>query len=131
MKKNVILCVDDEKIILDSIKTQLKESYGNSFFYETAENAIDALEIIEELMQDAPKKLVVISDWLMPIIKGDEFLAEVHEKYPKSLKIMLTGHASSESIEKTKKEADLYKCLKKPWSKSELISTIDSGLLLT
>lgn len=132
MDKTVILCVDDEKIILNSIKAQLKDNYGNSFLYETAESANEALEIIDELMDNIETKLVIISDWLMPVIKGDEFLTKVHRKYPipKSLKIMLTGQADSESIEKTKKEAGLYKCIKKPWSKSELFSCIDSGMLL-
>lgn len=132
MEKTVILCVDDEKIILDSIKAQLKENYGNSFIYETAESANEAFEIIEELMIDLEIKLIIISDWLMPVIKGDEFLIKVHEKYPtpKSLKIMLTGQADSKSIEKTKKEAGLYKCIKKPWNRSELFSCIDSGMLL-
>ena len=132
MEKTVILCVDDEKIILDSIKAQLKENYGNSFLYETAESANEAFDIIDELMIDLEIKLVIISDWLMPVIKGDEFLINVHKKYPipKSLKIMLTGQADSKSIEKTKKEAGLYKCLKKPWNKSELFSCIDSGMLL-
>jgi DNA-binding NtrC family response regulator len=131
MRKNVIFCVDDEKIILNSIKAQLKEKYGNLFSYETAESAFDALEIIEEIMIEQETMLIVISDWLMPVIKGDEFLIRMHNKYPKSIKIMLTGQADSESIEKTKIEANLYKCIRKPWSESELISTIDSGLLLT
>lgn len=130
MKKYVILCVDDEKIILNSLKAQLKEKYGNSFLYETAENASDALEIIEDLMIDENTKLVVISDWLMPVIKGDEFLERVHKKYPDSLKIMLTGQALPESIEKSKREANLYKCIQKPWTETELITTIDSGLML-
>jgi CheY-like chemotaxis protein len=131
MKKNVILCVDDEKIILDSIKTQLKEKYGNSYLYETAESAMEAMEIIDELMADLDTRLVIITDWLMPVIKGDEFLILVHKKYPKALKIMLTGQADMESIERSKKHANLFKCIRKPWSKSELISTIESGLCLT
>jgi len=130
MRKNVILCVDDEKIILDSIKTQLKEQYGAIFLYETAESAKEALEIIDELMMDKDIRLIIITDWLMPVIKGDEFLVNVHRKYPKILNIMLTGQADSESIERTKKEANLFKCIRKPWIESELISTIDSGLCL-
>lgn len=130
MKKTIILCVDDEKIILNSIKTQLKENYGNVFLYETAESATEALEIIEEMIGDLNANLIVISDWLMPVIKGDEFLIKVHNKYPQSLKIMLTGQADLKSIEKTKKEANLYKCIRKPWMKSELFSCIDSGILL-
>ncbi len=131
MRKSVILCVDDEKIILDCIKTQLKEKYGNSFIYETAESATEALEIIDEIMIDQKTNLIVITDWLMPVIKGDEFLLIVHKKYPEVLKIMLTGQADMESIERSKKEANLYKCIRKPWTESELISTIDSGLSLT
>lgn len=131
MNKTIILCVDDEKMILNSIKAQLKEKYGNSFLYETAESATEAMDIIEEMMTDINTNLIVISDWLMPVIKGDEFLIRVHNKYPNSLKIMLTGQADFDSIEKTKKEANLFKCIKKPWMKAELFSCIDSGILLT
>lgn len=130
MEKVVILCVDDEKIILDSIKTQLKAHYGNSFLYETAQSATEALDIIDELMADIKIRLIIISDWLMPEIKGDEFLIKVHNRYPNSLKIMLTGQADYKCIAKTEKEADLYKCIKKPWAQSELFSCIDSGVQL-
>ncbi|CAH8296483.1 response regulator receiver domain-containing protein [Mariniflexile fucanivorans] len=130
MGKIVILCVDDEKIILNSIKVQLKENYGNSFLYETAESAQEALDIIDEIMTDNQTKLIVISDWLMPVVKGDEFLIKVHSKYPKSLKIMLTGQVDEESIKRTEKEGNLYKCIRKPWMASELISCINSGMLL-
>lgn len=130
MSKNVFLCVDDEKMILDSIKTQLKEKYGNTFLYETAESASEAMEIIDELMADDEVKLIIITDWLMPVMKGDEFLVNVHQKYPKVLNIMLTGQADMESVERTKRDANLYKCIRKPWMESELLSTIDSGLCL-
>jgi DNA-binding NtrC family response regulator len=129
MDKNVILCVDDEKMILDSLKAQLKERYGNSFSYETAENATEALEVIDELMVDNIKIVIIVSDWLMPGIKGDEFLIQVHKKFPGIVKIMLTGQADSEAIERSKKEANLFKCIAKPWTEAELIDTINSGLL--
>ena len=96
-----------------------------------AESATEALEVLDEIMMDLNTKLIVISDWLMPVVKGDEFLIKVHSKYPKALKIMLTGQADLESIERTKTEANLYRCIRKPWMKNELISTIDSGILLT
>jgi len=130
MSKNVFLCVDDEKIILDSIKAQLKEKYGNTFLYETAESASEAMEIIDELMEDDEVRLIIITDWLMPVMKGDEFLVNVHRKYPRVLNIMLTGHADMESVERTKQEANLFKCIRKPWVQSELLATIDSGLCL-
>jgi len=128
MLKNVILCVDDEKIILNSLKSQLKREFGNEYTYEVAENAIDAEELIDELVFDGCNILIIVSDWLMPGIKGDEFLIKIHKKYPQIVKIMLTGHASEEAIEKAVVEAHLLKCLAKPWSDEELIQTIKEGL---
>ena len=129
MTNKVILCVDDEKMILNSLKTQLKGFYGDSFSYETAENGFDALEVIDELVSEGFELVIVISDWLMPGIKGDEFLVRVHNKYSGVIKIMLTGHADSGSIERSRNEASLFKCITKPWSEAELIDTINSGLL--
>lgn len=126
MAKTVILCVDDNKIILNSIKAQLKENYGNLFLYKTAESVVNAFGIIYEIIKNLTVKLI-ISDWLMPGIKGDEFLIKVHSKYPKALKIMLTGQVNTISIEKTKKESSLYKCIRKSWIESELFSCLDSG----
>ncbi len=84
MAKPVILCVDDEKIILDSLKAQLKEKFGNVYMYEVAENADDAMEVINEHSEDGCEILVVVSDWLMPGIKGDEFLIALHKKHPEN-----------------------------------------------
>jgi CheY-like chemotaxis protein len=128
MLKNVILCVDDEKIILNSLKSQLKLEFGNEYIYETAESAIDAEELIDELVVEGCKILVIVSDWLMPGIKGDEFLIRIHKKYPQIVKILLTGHASDDAIKKAIIDANLHKCLAKPWSSEELIQTIKDGL---
>lgn len=128
MPKKAIICVDDEKIILNSLKTQLKEKFGNQYIYETAENAGDADELIDELVGDGCDVLVIVSDWLMPGIKGDEFLINIHKKYPKIVKIMLTGQAKEEAIIRSVNEANLHKCLMKPWSEDDLFETIKSGL---
>lgn len=128
MAKNVILCVDDEKIILNSLKVQLKEEFGSDYTYETAESAVDAEELIDEMVEEGCKILVIVSDWLMPGVKGDEFLVKIHNKYPQIVKIMLSGHASEDAIERAYKEANLLKCISKPWSGEELIGTIKNGL---
>ncbi|HEY9299438.1 MAG TPA: response regulator, partial [Phormidium sp.] len=96
--------------------------------YEVAESADEALEIIEELQSEQTDILVIVSDWLMPGIKGDEFLIRVHEKYPEIIKVMLTGQADDIAIERVKEKAALHNCLYKPWSSQELIETIKSGL---
>ncbi|MBC35315.1 MAG: hypothetical protein CL663_04655 [Bacteroidetes bacterium] len=128
MGKKAILCVDDESIILDSLKEQIQNKLGNDFIYETAENAEEGLEVIEELVEDNTEVLIIVSDWLMPGIKGDEFLIEVHKKFPGIVKVMLTGQASEDAITNAKENADLHACLFKPWKEDELISTIKEGL---
>ena len=126
--EKAILCVDDERIILDSLKMQLQDEFGDAFYYEIADNAEDALEAIEELQEDNMEVCVVISDWIMPGMKGDEFLIKLHHLNPNIIKIMLTGQADESAIERAKNEADLYACFYKPWAHQELINTIKEAL---
>ena len=128
MSKPVILCVDDEVVVLNSLKIQLKNEFGNDYIYEMAESADEALEIIEELEEDETDILVIVTDWLMPGTKGDEFLIEVHKKHPRIIKVMLTGQADETAIERAKEQASLHCCLHKPWSGKELVESIKSGL---
>lgn len=128
MSQAVILCVDDERLILDSLQMQLEDAFGDDYLYEFAENAGDALELIDELNEDRLNILVIISDWLMPGIKGDEFLIRVHEKFPQIVKILLSGQAEKAAIERAKRYANLYRCIYKPWHEEELVETIKQGL---
>lgn len=128
MSKPFILCVDDEKVVLQSLKAQLRKAFGDAYSYEIAEDANDALDLIDELNDEDISILLIISDWLMPGMKGDEFLIRVHERFPKIVKIMLTGQADDSAIERAQQSANLYRCLFKPWSELELIEAIKSGL---
>ncbi len=124
-----IVCVDDEKIVLDSIKQQLRDYYKTQFKYETAENALEALELIDDLKDDGADIIIIVSDWLMPGIKGDDFLIQVHNKYPDIIKLMLSGQVDPEAVERAKKFANLQRCIYKPWTESELIESIDNAIL--
>ncbi len=127
MASTAILCVDDEQVILDSLKEQLKRRFGSEYMYEAAESAEEALEILEELYADSVKVLIIVSDWLMPEMKGDEFLIKVHQKFPEIVTVMLTGQADDEAIERAKKDANLSYCLRKPWTEEELAQIINSS----
>ena len=127
MNKPVIVCVDDEADILNTLKMQLKNEFKDNYFYELAESGDEALEVIEAF-QGEDQVIVVVSDWLMPGIKGDELLMIIHQKHPKIVKVMLTGQADTAAIQRAVKHADLYCCLYKPWKGEDLIKTIKSGL---
>jgi hypothetical protein len=51
--KLAILSVDDERIILDSIKIQIEKNFNNQYLFEYAESAEEALEVIDDLVADA------------------------------------------------------------------------------
>ena len=128
MSRPVILCVDDEKVVLDSLKAQLKSAFGETYQYELAEDAKEAFELIDELSEEEASILLIVSDWLMPGMKGDEFLIQVHQRFPRVIKVILTGQADKSAIDQAKIKANLHRCLYKPWSEAELIETIKSGL---
>lgn len=128
MSNHVILCVDDEQVVLKSLESQLLHEFGSQFHIELSEGGEEALELLDELSEEGYQTLVIISDWLMPEMKGDDFLIKAHAKFPHVLTMMLTGQADHEAIEKTKNHANLYKLIHKPWDASELIETIKTGL---
>jgi DNA-binding NtrC family response regulator len=129
MEKNLaIVCVDDEKVVLDSLQEQLENSFGDmDILIEIAESADEAWEVIEELIEDGYELVMVISDWLMPRTKGDKFLVDLHEQFPSALTIMLTGQADSEAVENARQNANLYAYIKKPWRSDDLIQRIRTG----
>jgi CheY-like chemotaxis protein len=128
MSNSAILCVDDEVVILESLKEQLKRRFGNRYLYEVAESAEEAWEVMNELHAAGIRILVIVSDWLMPGMKGDEFLIQVHQQFPDIITVMLTGQADEAAIERAKREANLYACLHKPWTEEELAQIIISAL---
>ena len=127
-EKGVLLCVDDEIIVLTALKDQLRRAFGNDFHIDVAESAEEALELLDELSQQGHRLLVIVSDWLMPGMKGDEFLVEAHRRFPTVVKIMLSGQAEQAAVDRAKKEAGLHEFLAKPWNAAELVETIRSGL---
>ncbi len=128
MAKKAILCVDDESMILESLIEQLEKRFGNDYLYEIAESANEGMEVVDELVKENIEVLVIVSDWLMPGIKGDEFLINIHKKYPKIVKVMLTGQANQDSVDNAVNNANLHACIYKPWTEEDLYNAIISGL---
>jgi CheY-like chemotaxis protein len=128
MSDTAILCVDDEATILKTLKGQLKRLFGNQYIYEMAQSAEEAWGVIDELEEDEIKILVIVSDWLMPNVRGDEFLAQVHQRFPEVIKVMLTGQADEAAIERARQQANLYACLHKPWTEEDLQQVIGAAL---
>ena len=128
MSKPVILCVDDESIILNALKDQLQRKFNTEYDIETSDSGADALEYIQELIDDKIDVPLVIADYIMPGMKGDELLRKVHELSPNTLNILLTGQANIEGVTNAVNYASLYRYMSKPWGEDDLELTVKEAL---
>jgi K+-sensing histidine kinase KdpD len=128
MVKKAIVCVDDEKIVLDSLKKELREVLQNEYTVEVAESGEEAIELFDELLFSGHSIPLVISDYIMPDMKGDAVLKYVKEKNSSSYTIMLTGQATIEGVTSAINNAGLYRYISKPWEHSDLSLTVIEAL---
>ena len=95
MEKRRILFVDDEANILDGLRRML-HSLRKEYELSYVGSAAEALVLMNDNEFD-----VVVSDMRMPGMDGADFLIEIQDKYPHSVRIMLTGQADDESTMRT------------------------------
>src|ERR1035437_9142856 len=118
--KNTILLVDDEANVLSALQRALFEE---PYEVLTATSGEDGLK---QLISHRVK--VIISDERMPGMDGSEFLSAVREKYPETVRIMLTGHASLESAMKAVNSGEIYRFFTKPWQELDLKMAVTSAI---
>lgn len=129
MSKIVILCVDDEQIVLNSLKTELSQAFSSAtHIVEVAESGQEALEVIEFHLKRQNQVAVIVSDYIMPEMKGDELLIRIHQTYPSIIKILLTGQVSLEGVSNAINNASLFRYISKPWESNDLIMTVATAI---
>lgn len=124
MTKGTILCVDDEKTVITSLRQELELGFGRHFNFELAESAEECLEIIGELMADGNVISVVISDQIMPGMKGDELLVAIHKIDPNIGKILLTGETTNAQHSPLFTGMSQLRIVAKPWDSKELFQMV-------
>ncbi len=122
--KRAIVCVDDEVIIVLSLIQELRNYFGDQFIYESAMNAGEAMSILGELSEEGIEVAIIITDWLMPGMKGDDFLIKIREKNPGIKSILITGQADEKAVERAVKEANVCAVLRKPWYPDDLLNAL-------
>lgn len=126
--KKAILIVDDEAILRMSLRQELRLKFGTGILYETAMNGEAGLAMIGKLRTEGISVVLVISDWLMPGMRGDEFLKEVHARYPEIRLIMLSGHAEANIMDGLFREPDRYAFINKPYRSNVLYDLVSKAL---
>ena len=122
--KGYIICVDDDRSLLDVLIQQMESAFAATHEIEGAESAAEALELVEELERHGEKVEIVISDQVMPGMKGDQLLEQIHRVHPDVRTVILTGQGGLNSAIYAINHAGLSKYLLKPWNNEDLKLTI-------
>ncbi len=117
-----ILCVDDETNVLKALRRLFMDEDNYEIF--VAESGAEGLEVLEE----EGDIRMVISDYRMPEMTGVEFLHQVNEKWPETMRIVLSGYADTAAVVEAINEGQIYKFIPKPWNDEELLSSISAAL---
>jgi len=115
-----ILFVDDDINILQAYKRQLRKQFD----LYTAQGPEEGLKLIAGRHTFA----VVVSDFSMPGMNGVEFLSEVKQVSPNSVRIMLTGFANATNAINAVNEGNIFRFLAKPCSPEQLALSLHSAI---
>lgn len=115
-----ILLVDDDPRVTQALQRIFHHQHLDTF---SATSAKEALGILEKQPID-----VVISDESMPGMGGTEFLTIVRERYPHTIRMLLTGHASLDTATRAINEGHIARFLTKPCNPHELAITVRQAL---
>jgi diguanylate cyclase (GGDEF)-like protein len=124
----IILCVDDDSTVLSALRTLIAKNFGQDLEVEFAESGEEALEIDAELRAQGRELSLVISDFMMPGLRGDELLVRLHERSPGTVKILLTGQSDLSGVKRAINDANLYRFLEKPFLNEDIVLTARAAI---
>ena len=117
-KKINILYVDDEINNLISFRAVFRLKYQVYTTLDTDE----AMQVLE-----ANPIEIIIADQRMPKLSGSEFLQKVVEKFPDTVRILLTGYSDMSAVIEAVNKGKIFHYLTKPWNEDEMDKTIKRG----
>lgn len=115
LAKPIVLFVDDEERIVNSLRL----IFFGDYRVMTATSAVAGLELVKK--HDIK---VVVSDQRMPEMTGVEFLAQVRQISPASVRVLLTGYADLEAVKDSINQGEIYRYIQKPWDNDKLKETV-------
>ncbi len=119
MDKPVILTVDDDPAVLQSISRDLRQQYGDRFRIVRAGSGASALEATEKLKLRGDTVALFLVDQRMPEMSGVAFLEQATEIFPKAKRSLLTAYADTDAAISAINDARLDYYLLKPWDPPE------------
>jgi type II secretory ATPase GspE/PulE/Tfp pilus assembly ATPase PilB-like protein/DNA-binding response OmpR family regulator len=115
-----LLLVDDEPNILAALRRVFQRENYQLLFAQTGEEAL-------AILNKQPVELIM-TDFMMPGMNGSDLLREVRERWPQTIRIMLTGHANTDAVMGSVKDGAVYRFILKPWNDDDIRLTIALAL---
>lgn len=115
-----ILVVDDEEIVLVALRETLRRE---GYTVETTTDALRALEMVRK-----EQYAVIITDQMMPLLSGLEFLAQVKQIQPDATRILITAVLSLSTVIDAINKGEIYRFIVKPWLREELLATVRNAV---
>ena len=119
MAKPIIMTIDDDIQVLNSIERDLRRQFGGDYRILKAGSGSEGLEIIQQLKKRGSQVALLLADQRMPDLTGTEFLTQAVKFYPESRKVLLTAYADTEAAITSINEIGLDHYLMKPWDPPE------------
>ncbi|PAR32099.1 response regulator [Vibrio metoecus] len=129
MNKYLILCVDDEREVLDSVVQDL-DCFEQNFIIEAAESVAEAKSVIDDYREESIPLALILCDHIMPEQTGIQFLIELNQDSDtaKTRKMLLTGQAGLEDTVQAVNHASLHFYIPKPWHGEQLRQVVKEQL---
>ncbi len=128
MVKPVILLIDDDKAMLNSLMDQLRAPFKSEYTLEAVQSIQEARMVLAMLYEQGIPVKLIVSDWLMPPDRTNNLLVEICQNHPEILLVMLSGFADAAAVEHAKKFAGLKAFIKKPWDEEDLVRELKALL---
>ncbi|NLD36371.1 MAG: response regulator, partial [Desulfatiglans sp.] len=120
--KHNILIVDDESSILKSIQRLLRDNKINVL------SASNVKEALERLAKYNGNLSLIISDQRMPGMTGIELFQNIKNKFPETIRFLLTGFADVEVLTAAINKGEIHRFIAKPWEDKDLRDLIYQAL---
>lgn len=119
MPKPVILSLDDDPSVLNSVERDLRARYGPDYRILPMGEGKAALEYLKKMEQRNETAALFLVDQRMPEMSGTEFLAEAIKIFPQARRVLLTAYADTQAAIASINEVGLDYYLMKPWHPPE------------
>src|SRR5215212_3390780 len=115
----ILLTVDDDPSVSRAVARDLRRRYGADYRILRADNALEALDLIRDLVLRGEQIAAILADYRMPRMNGIDFLEKAMDLVPDARRALLTAYADTDAAIAAINVVDVDHYLLKPWEPPE------------